>query len=101
MNLEVLELRVNSIQSVPKEIMNLKNLKILDLTDNPGLINIDNVVWLENLEDLVLFGCDLHKLPPDIGRLKKLKYLGLTGNNIDSAELKRIRKALPTCDIKF
>ncbi|HEY8935354.1 MAG TPA: leucine-rich repeat domain-containing protein [Cyclobacteriaceae bacterium] len=99
--LETLELRVNSIQTLPKEIRELKNLKTLDLTDNPGLSNIDNVIELENLEELVLFGCYLTKLPADIGQLKKLRYLGLTGNNIELTEQGRIKKVLPTCDIKF
>ena len=100
-HLETLILRVNNIQHLPKEINALKNLKILDLTDNPTLSNVDNIVGLENLEELVLFGCHLTKLPDNIGRLKKLKYLGLTENNIDSQEKERIKKALPACDIRF
>ena len=100
-HLESLILRVNNIQTLPKEINELKSLRTLDLTDNPGLSNIDNVVGLENLEELVLFGCYLTKLPKDIGRLRNLKYLGLTENDIDSQEKERIKKALPTCDIKF
>jgi hypothetical protein len=100
-NLEILELRVNGIQTLPEEIGNLKKLRILDLTDNPGLSNIDNVIGLENLEKLVLFVCSLTKLPNNIGQLKKLRYLGLTANDIDVTEQERIKKALPTCDIRF
>lgn len=100
-NLEILELRVNSIQRVPIEIKALTKLKTLDLTDNPGLEEIENVVELHNLEELILYGCYLTKLPAAIGRLKKLRLLALTGNNIEAGELERLRKILPNCDIKF
>jgi Leucine-rich repeat (LRR) protein len=100
-NLEILELRVNSIQTVPIEIGKLKKLKALDLTDNPGLSNIDHVVQLAELQELYLYGCSLIKLPDNIGQLKKLKHLALTGNNIDSTERERITTALPTTDIQF
>jgi Leucine-rich repeat (LRR) protein len=99
--LEALVLRVNSIQNLPEAINSLENLRVLDLTDNPGLSNIDPIVGVENLEELVLFGCSLTKLPEGIGKLKKLKYLGLTGNNLDKTEQNRILKALPTCEIVF
>lgn len=94
-------MRVNSIQRLPEEINALDNLRVLDLTDNPGLSNIDPIVEVENLEELVLFGCSLTKLPEGIEKLKKLKYLGLTGNNLDKTEQDRILKALPTCEIIF
>ena len=99
--LETLQLNVNAISAVPPEITELKYLKTLDLTDNPGLSELDNVVKLENLEVLSLNGCNILKLPAEIGMLKKLKSLGLVGNNIDSREKDRIRKALPNCIIYF
>lgn len=100
-HLESLRLPLNAIQKVPNEICVLQHLKVLDLTDNPSLSNIDNVVLLTNLEKLYLFGCGLQRLPVDIDKLEKLKYLGLTGNFIDSAELSRIKQALPTCTVIF
>jgi hypothetical protein len=100
-NLEILRLNLNALTFLPQEISALQNLKILDITDNPEMNNITNITTLTNLEELYLFGCNLDSLPSDIGQLKKLKHLGLTGNNLDSRELERIRKALPNCNITF
>ena len=99
--LEQLRLNVNAITKIPKEIVELKNLKSIDLNDNMGLSDISYLMKLENLEELGLYGCGLTKLPPNIGELHKLKYLGLSGNQIDSIELNRIKKALPNCKIYF
>lgn len=99
--LETLQLNVNAISKIPIELTELTNLKSLDLTDNTGLSDIDNIVKLENLEILSLNGCNISKLPDNIGQLKKLKSLGLAGNNISAAEKKRIKKALPNCEIYF
>lgn len=100
-NLESLRLPLNAIQTIPSEVCTLQHLKVLDLTDNPSLSNIANIELLTNLEELYLFGCGLQKLPIGIEKLVKLKYLGLTGNLIDSAELSRIKEALPSCIVIY
>jgi Leucine-rich repeat (LRR) protein len=79
----------------------LNNLTLIDLTDNAGLNNVDNLAKLQNLEYLYVYGCGLTKLPDNIGDLKNLKELGLVGNNLNNTERTRIKKALPTCIIKF
>ena len=100
-NLEVLEVRLNGLDSLPKAILNCQKLRIIDLTDN-NVTNIDNITALKNLEELYLFGCHLTKLPDNIGELKKLKTLGLTGNyRIEQTEITRIQKALPNCRVVF
>lgn len=99
--LETLQLNVNAISKIPIELAQLKDLKSLDLTDNSGLSDIDNVVKLENLEILSLNGCNISKMPDNIGQLKKLKSLGLAGNNISETEKERIKKALPNCETYF
>ena len=86
---------------MPKEIAQLKQLKLLDLTDNAGLEDVDNLAKMPSLERLLLYGCNLTKLPDNIGDLKNLKELGLVGNNLNKAEQARIRKALPNCDVRF
>jgi Leucine-rich repeat (LRR) protein len=100
-NLEYLQLNVNSICKIPYEIGVLRKLKVLDLTDNPGLGKIDYIVLLENLEELYLYGCNLNKLPNDLYKMKKLRKLGLLGNNLDKTEIERIKKELPDCVITF
>jgi len=100
-DLTTLVLNVNAIQTIPVELTDLKNLRALDLSDNPALMSVDNVEKISGLEYLMLYGCGLKKLPERIGDLKNLKELGLVGNNFDKQEQKRIKSALPKCIVKF
>jgi hypothetical protein len=100
-NLKSIILNVNGIKKIPPEIRSLKKLTLLDLSDNPGLSDINNLTSLPNLQNLLLYGCNLSKLPSDITKLKKLKVLGLTGNNLSKAQLAKIEKELPQCKIIF
>ncbi len=99
-NLDTLRLTLGAFTRLPDGIAALQKLRVLDLTDS-NISDISNLTSLKNLNQLLLFGCRLSKLPADIGRLSNLKYLGLTGNDLDVQEIKRIRKALPDCEIIF
>jgi Leucine-rich repeat (LRR) protein len=97
-----LRLTLTSISAIPYEVIELKNLKLLDLTDGSlSNSNLDNIARITSLQYLYLYGCGLSKLPADIGNLVNLKELGLMGNNFDSAEQARIMKLLPHCTVKF
>lgn len=96
-----LRLTVNSISKIPVELAALKNLKLIDLSDNAGLVNFGGISQLSSLEYLYLYGCGLTKLPDNIGDFKNLKELGLVGNKLDKTEQARIKNALPNCVIKF
>ena len=100
-NLKSLILNVNGITKIPPEIKSLKYLTLLDLSDNPGLFDINSITSLPNLQNLLLYGCNLSKLPPDIKKLKNLKVLGLKGNNLSKAELAKIENELSQCKIIF
>ena len=100
-NLTTLRLTLNAIKTIPNELTQLSHLRLIDLTDNAGLFEIDNISKIGSLEFLYLYGCGLTKLPNDIGNLTNLKELGLVGNSFDKTEQTRIKKALPNCNIKF
>lgn len=100
-NLKSLRLTLNAISTIPNELTELNELALIDLTDNPGLNNVDNLAKLPGLQYLYLYGCGLTKLPDNIGDLKNLKELGLAGNNLDKVEQARIKNALPGCLVKF
>jgi hypothetical protein len=100
-NLEQLELTINNIQQLPVEMKALQKLKLLDLTDNPAVNNIEVVTELKSLEELYLYGCQMTSLPANIGALSNLKKLGLTGNYLNDEEVKRIKSALPNCVIVY
>lgn len=96
-----LRLPVNSLTALPTELAALRRLRLLDLTDNAGLTDINSVTSLTQLQELYLSGCYLEKLPADISRLKNLRTLSLQGSALDSTEQARIRQALPNCAIYF
>ena len=100
-HLGILRLPLNSISRLPDEIKALKNLKIIDLTDNIPLSNIDQLAELPELEEIYVFGCGILRLPENIGNLKKLKVFGLTGNPLVKKELDRAHKLLPDCNIVY
>ncbi|MEN9910376.1 MAG: hypothetical protein RLZZ540_3535 [Bacteroidota bacterium] len=96
-----LSLPSNDIQAIPIELTVLKNLKSIDLSDNPGLLNVNNIEKIVSLEFLSFYGCHLTEMPANIGNLKHLKELDLEGNLINKKEQIRIKRALPNCRIRF
>ncbi|MGI4865824.1 MAG: leucine-rich repeat domain-containing protein [Janthinobacterium lividum] len=99
--LTTLQLPLNAISRIPNEITQLTNLVSVNLTDNPGLSDVDILARLTQLKYLCLYGCNIKKFPADIGNLRNLKELGLAGNDIGKVELERIKKALPNCKVIF
>jgi Leucine-rich repeat (LRR) protein len=96
-----LRLTVNAIYSIPIELTELKNLKLVDLSDDAGLTDLNNISKCKGLQYLYLYGCGLSKLPDNIGEITNLKDLGLAGNNFSNEEQARIKKALPNCKVRF
>lgn len=76
--LKYLNLSLNGLDSLPKEIGQLKNLIYLDLSLN-----------------------NLAVLPKEMAKLKKLKVLDLRRTGIPDAEILKVTKMLPKCEIKF
>jgi Leucine-rich repeat (LRR) protein len=91
----------NDLSSIPNELITLKNLKIIDLSNNPRLHNVTNLEKIVSLEFLSFYGCHLTNMPTNIGNLRHLKKLALDGNPINEKEKIRIKKALPNCNITF
>lgn len=53
---------LNYITELPEEILELKNLKILDLTENPSFSDIGMVSQLTWLQEFYCYGC---RITPD------------------------------------
>jgi len=98
--IEELYLVMNELEDLPNSIENLKNLKILDLSENRG-INPQNAFRLTQLEKLHLNNCSIEMLDLDISNMKNLKVLGLSANNFSNEQQAQIRKTLPNCEIYF
>jgi len=92
---EHLNIPINEITLIPKEINKLKNLKSLsihryvffseEIQENTVKIKIlpEELCELENLESLRVIGLDIISLPCGISRLQKLSSLFLNNSKID------------------
>ncbi|WP_203296763.1 leucine-rich repeat domain-containing protein [Luteirhabdus pelagi] len=75
-NLEELRLTLNYIQKLPNEILNLRKLRILDLTENQHFSDLETISKMHWLEEFYCFGC-----------------------YISDNEIEKLRKKLPNCKI--
>lgn len=73
----------NDVVSIPAEIKELKNLKILNLEKAYSLTTIPpEISELENLETLKMFMTGIEHLPKEIGKLKNLKTLDMSSSPV-------------------
>lgn len=93
--IEYLDLSNNSLTgALPGEIRLLKNIKVLDISQNKLTGVPAEVGQLENLEVLNLSGNPITGLPHELGNLKNLKVLDLTNTDYSKQDLEIIRKGL-------
>ena len=93
---EELNLSSNSLDgSLPGEIRFLKNLKVLNLSNNNFTGVPAEIGQLSNLEVLDLSNNKITGLPNELANLKNLKLLKLSGNNYSTSDLEIIKKGLP------
>lgn len=102
-----LELRKDKLESIPNEILQFKNLEILDLSYNEiSEVKID-LSTLTKLHTIILSKNKLSYFPMKFSSIHNLKTLGLDRNPIDSVpdNIIRFRKLeqldLWDCDIKY
>jgi Leucine-rich repeat (LRR) protein len=96
-NLESLNVSGNQITgAIQAEIKNLKNLRVLNASNNLMTGVPAEIGQLQNLEILDLSNNQLTGLPYELGNLKNLKTLNISGNNYSAADLKTIQEKLPT-----
>jgi hypothetical protein len=79
----------------PKDVANLKKLKVLDISNNQ--FTSIPVEWadLKGLESLNLSNNKIVSLPRSLGALTNLKYLDLSGNQYSKDDLRIIKQQLP------
>ena len=95
-NLEELQINFNFIDKIPKNILNLKQLKTFWACEN-NINNIENIPI--NLESLWLANNYIENIPENFNKLVNLKQLNLAGNFISDikdlyiiSELKNLNK---------
>eukprot|EP00466_Bigelowiella_natans_P007772 jgi/Bigna1/86952/estExt_fgenesh1_pg.C_150159 len=83
-NLSQLYLYNNHLESIPKELSQLKNLKYLHLGSNHLESIPKELSQLKNLKYLSLGNNHLESIPKELSQLKNLSYLDLSNNHLES-----------------
>lgn len=96
-NTEILDLsNQNLTGALQAEIKNMKNLKVLNLSNNKFTGVPAEVGQLDKLEVLDLSNNPITGLPHEIGNLQNLKTLNLKGTNYSKQDLEIIKQNLPS-----
>jgi Leucine-rich repeat (LRR) protein len=83
-NLQILDLTNNNLEEIPEELSNLKNLNTIYLTKNKFREFPKALINLPNLETLILYDNEIRNFPKT--QLHKLKTLFLSNNQIENIE---------------
>jgi Leucine-rich repeat (LRR) protein len=95
-NLTELNVSYNNLTgALPSQIGKLKNLTVLNASNNQMTGVPAEIGQLSNLETLDLSNNQITGLPNELANLKKLKTLNLSGNQYSEQDLKGIRDSLP------
>jgi Leucine-rich repeat (LRR) protein len=87
------------VNSVPKQIKQFKNLKLLSVLNN----NINSFPMelgsLKSLQTLYVDINPISTLLPTVGKLKQLEKLGVGKTGISESEIAQIKQLLPNCEV--
>ena len=93
-SLEQLILKYSSLEKLPNKIYELKNLSVLNLTENYSLDSLpEGISRLESLKSIDLSGCyEIQSLPDDFFQLTQLEELQLYSTELYSDEIGSLKK---------
>ncbi|MBX7243660.1 MAG: hypothetical protein K1X92_18110 [Bacteroidia bacterium] len=91
-NLKTLDLSFSTLDELPDEIATLSQLERIDV-QHSGLKHIPKSIGkLEKLQVLCFLNCEIETIPNEIGHLKNLYYLNLGNNPIESLNTQTLCK---------
>ncbi len=101
-NLQVLNLKGNKFKTFPKEITTFTFLQELDISANKIEIITKELGELIHLKKFVANSNKIVSIPPEIKHLKKLKFLDLWGNDIGAlpTEISELENTLEEIDMR-
>jgi len=89
-----------NLSALPDSLWDLKNLRRLDVSENPGLTELPNAIGqLGKLEELKVYGCSLRTLPNALASLPNLQNVYAGNNQIKSLPRNLWRKKLDVLSI--
>lgn len=98
-SLKKLIVRDSGVMGLEFNFSLLKNLKVLDLSNNLLTSIPDSITESTNLEEIYFDGNPIRRFPNYLEKLTKLKYLGLAGASLKKSELDYLRVMLPNVKI--
>ncbi len=87
------------VNSIPKQIKQYKNLKLLSVLNNNVNSLPTEVGGLNSLQLLYVDINPISTLLPTVGKLKQLKKLGVGKTDISESEIAQIKQLLPNCEV--
>ena len=87
------------VNSIPKQVKQYKNLKLLSVLNNNVNGLPTEVGSLTSLQTLFVDINPISTLLPTIGKLKKLEKLGVGKTGVDESEIAQIKQLLPNCEV--
>lgn len=87
------------VNSIPKQIKQFKNLKLLSVLNNNVNSLPTEVGSLTSLQTLYVDINPISTLLPPIGKLKQLEKLGVGKTDISESEIVQIKQLLPNCEV--
>lgn len=87
------------VNSIPKQIKQFKNLKLLSVLNNNVKTIPSEVGNLTSLQTLFVDINPISTLLPTVGKLKKLEKLGVGKTGVGESEITQIKQILPNCEV--
>lgn len=87
------------VNSLPKQIKQFKDLKLLSVLNNNVKSLPSEVGSLASLKTLYVDINPISTLLPTIGKLKQLEKLGVGKTDISKSEIVQIKQLLPNCEV--
>ena len=87
------------VKSIPKQIRQFKNLKLLSVLDNNINSLPSEIGSLISLKTLYVDMNPVSTLLPTIGKLKHLEKLGICKTDLSESEITQIKQLLPNCEV--
>jgi hypothetical protein len=98
--LHTLVVSQSDLTQLPSQIGSLPNLLFLDVSNNAQLQSLpDEIVTLNKLKVLNVWGTAIKTLPADIGRMNKLRQIVVDQGQLRAEEAFRIKRELPSVQL--